>query len=88
MSPRPRQDQNTGAKAYIGTCRTCGKRCYPTKADAKKAIRQLPHKKGGRLSVYPCGPYWHFGHLPKQIRTGDATRDDLLKPTRTRRGRH
>lgn len=84
-TPRPRQDTNTGGKAYIGTCPRCGKRCYPTKADAKLATRQLPHRKGGRLSVYQCGTYWHYGHLPKQVRTGDATRDDLLKPTRRTR---
>ena len=81
---RPKQDMNVGMKAYVGLCPDCGKRCYPSKADAKAATRQLPHRKG-RLSVYQCGPYWHYGHLPKTIRTGDAGRDDLLKRGRTTR---
>ena len=85
MSRRPKQDMNVGAKSWIARCATCGKRCYPTKADAKAAARQLPRRKGGHLSVYPCGPYWHFGHLPKTIRTGDAGRDDLLNRGRVRR---
>lgn len=88
MSRRPRTpppEQKGGAYAWFGTCADCGKRCYPTKADAKAAARQLVHRKGGRLSVYQCGSYWHFGHLPTQIRRGDATRDDLGKRGRTRR---
>lgn len=79
---RPRNDQNTGAKAFIGVCPSCGKRSYPSKADAKKAVRQLHKKHGGHLSVYRCGTAWHFGHLPAAVRAGDATRDEIRPVTR------
>lgn len=59
------------------TCPSCAKRAYPTRADARAAIR-FAHETG--LREYPaCGDlaedFWHIGHLPKPVRHGriDAT---------------
>lgn len=59
-----------------GTCPECGKLCFLSKADAKRAIRELAGRKG-RLSAYRCGAYWHTGHLPRAVVTGAQGRDDI-----------
>lgn len=74
MTPSPR--------GHIGTCETCGKRCYTSKRDAKAAIRQRQHR-AGRLSAYRCGPYWHIGHLHRAVAAGQLRRDQI----RTRKDR-
>lgn len=64
---------------YIGTCTTCGKRCYVTKRAAKTAARAL--HPGDHLNAYRCGPWWHLGHLPRQVVTGDLARPDIRRTT-------
>lgn len=60
----------------VGTCETCGKQCYTTKALAKKAVRQMRGRQG-RLNVYRCGAAWHFGHPPAVLVAGLIARDEI-----------
>lgn len=71
-SQRDFEQRNGGA----GECTSCGKLRFLTKAAAKRAASQLPHRQG-RLNAYRCGDFWHIGHLPRAIARGLATRDDL-----------
>ena len=57
----------------VGTCKRCGKQCYPSRAEAKKA-RKAVHP-GEKMNVYPCGAYWHYGHSEVWR---DVTPDDLI----------
>lgn len=57
------------------TCPTCGKRSYLSLHEARKARRSLPNHKG--MTVYPCGGYWHTGHLPEVVRKGRLTRGEI-----------
>jgi len=60
---------------WSSICGTCGKRAYLTRKAARNARRQLPNRGG--TSVYPCGGYWHIGHLPRSVRQGRANRHDI-----------
>lgn len=51
---------------FEGTCPTCGKRRYRTQDDAKRAARL--DNSGLRMSAYPCGGYWHIGHMSRAAR--------------------
>lgn len=65
-----------GVHQNVGTCRTCGKRCYLTKRAAKSFARwRFP---GEHMSAYRCGEYWHVGHLPPGVRRGVVKRSDLI----------
>lgn len=63
----------SGLVHHVGTCPSCGKRRYVSKRAAKAVIRQYRD----RMNAYRCGEYWHVGHLPRPVITGDATRDDI-----------
>lgn len=46
-------------------CGYCRKRSYPTRAEAKRAVRVLHPGQVGALYVYRCGEGgtgWHIGH--------------------------
>lgn len=60
MSRQSRKDYRQ-APPSGGSCPTCGKRRYITKADAKRAIRRFEGREG-RLNAYRCGDAWHLGH--------------------------
>jgi hypothetical protein len=61
-----------------GQCPTCGKVRYLTKATAKKhARRHVGRGITTGLSAYRCGAFWHLGHLPTAVKTGDLDRHDL-----------
>lgn len=45
----------------IGTCPDCGKWCWTSKKIAKAAAKR--NHPGEHLSAYPCGRWWHYGHL-------------------------
>jgi len=63
---------------HIATCTTCGKRCYTSKAVAKRVARSLKgDRSGGHLSAYRCGTYWHLGHLPSLVVRGVIGRDEI-----------
>lgn len=76
-STRDFEQRNKGA----GECATCGKLLFLSKAAAKRAARQMPHRDG-RLNAYRCGNFWHIGHLPRAIARGLASRDDLGRSRR------
>jgi hypothetical protein len=50
--------QGRGWALVLGDCPACGKRCYETRATAKRAARQI----GGQLRPYQCpsGEWWHL----------------------------
>lgn len=58
---------------FIGTCPTCGKRCFVTRRTAKTEARRL----GGHMHVYRCGDWWHYGHPPTALIRGKITRDQI-----------
>lgn len=63
---------NIFRKAH-GTCEVHGKKSYPSKDLAKKAVQEM-HDPGMR--EYRCDDndgYWHIGHLPPAVRNGDTT---------------
>lgn len=67
--------------AGLGPCPTCGKNRYLTRQYARKIVRLYPQLRKraekGRLSAYPCGRYWHVGHLDDNVRKGETTRGAL-----------
>lgn len=59
----------------------CGKLRFLSKADAKKVIGRMKGRTG-RMHAYRCTDplgqdFWHIGHVPTDLKRGDATRDDL-----------
>lgn len=56
----------------LGTCGTCGKRIYASRQIAKRAMQRLYPED--RQSVYRCGDFYHFGHLPGVVRAGREAR--------------
>lgn len=53
-------NRRTANALQVGRCRRCGKRCYPTRREARRAAR-LAHP-GEHMRAYRCGGYWHLGH--------------------------
>lgn len=68
MSDR-RTRRNAGS-LQVGRCPACGKRRYPSRTDARKAIRRA--HPGERMQAYRCEGFWHIGHLPHGVRRGEA----------------
>jgi hypothetical protein len=64
MSPKTRP-----RTLAIGTCQRCGKRCYATRREAKRAARAL--HPDAPLRAYRCGTWWHVGHTPDWVRRGE-----------------
>lgn len=63
-------------KKQVGSpCPDCGKLRYLSRRHARARARVI--KDGTHMNAYRCGDFWHLGHLPPSVRTGDATRDDL-----------
>ncbi|QOR55345.1 MAG: hypothetical protein SHS37scaffold537_43 [Phage 68_12] len=63
----------------IGTCPRCGKQAFKTRKAAKRAMRAIHQDR--RLSVYPCGDVYHYGHLSARVKSGDTDRRDLRENT-------
>lgn len=57
----------------VATCALCGKVCYLTRADAKKAARTVNPSE--HFSPYTCNGMWHFGKLSPTIARGYSSRD-------------
>lgn len=55
-------------KSAIGDCPLCGKLRYTSKKNAKATAKEQHPTE--HLSVYPCGNYWHLGHLPYSVQRG------------------
>lgn len=61
---------------HVTFCEIHGKKAF-FKADAKKAIRNMPDRKGMR--EYRCGllDLWHVGHLPRVVLEGEMSAADV-----------
>ena len=59
----------------VGTCLTCGKKCYLTRKAARRDARRILPAE--HLNAYQCGRYWHLGHLPAPVARGTETRADI-----------
>lgn len=66
-------------------CPTCGKVRYLTRKHARLVARRMKHRSGkdGRLNAYQCGNFWHLGHLPAVVISGESSRDDIPRPAST-----
>lgn len=58
-------------------CTSCGKRCFETKRDAKKARKVIDRT----MAVYEHLGWWHVGHLPKVVTSGRFGRGDVYRTT-------
>jgi hypothetical protein len=52
----------------VGRCQTCGKLSFLTSRLAKEWMKKKFPKT--KMSVYPCGDYYHFGHTPYGVKRG------------------
>lgn len=59
-------------------CPECGKIRYLTRAHAKKTARRLRGPRRGHLNAYKCGAFYHLGHLPADVVSGDRARDEIV----------
>ena len=57
----------------VFTCPDCGKQCYLTRADAKRAAKTIA--PNAHFSPYKCGEFYHFGKLATVVARGYGTRD-------------
>ncbi|MFE6362914.1 hypothetical protein ACFVP3_23310 [Streptomyces sp. NPDC057806] len=46
------------AHLTVGTCPDCGKACFASRRDAKRAARGM--FPGAHHRAVPCGQYWHI----------------------------
>ena len=55
--------------------RSCEKIPYLCRKDARRDAHRRIVPAGGRMRAYRCErcPYWHVGHLPHLVRTGQLT---------------
>lgn len=65
----------------LGTCTVCGKQTYASRQTAKRAMKRLYPED--RQSVYRCGDFYHFGHLPRVVRAGRESRADVRERRRS-----
>lgn len=74
---RPHAAERLNDMAGFGRCDHCGKIRYKTRKAAKAAIRRITARRGGRdgrLYVYTCDGWFHFGHQPSIITRGEVDR--------------
>ncbi len=69
-----------GWQSYAGYCDRCRKKTYWSRRQARSAARVVDSS----MSAYPCGPFWHVGHLPKSVVVGRETRDEFRARSRDR----
>lgn len=84
MSRQHRSSRPEKTTGSLGTCVEHGKRLYTSRKAARKAAKR--HLIGEHVNAYRCDEqpaFYHFGHLPKIVQRGLATRDQLA-PTRPR----
>ena len=52
---------NRGTLLALGcACPACGKHCYRTRSDAKRAIAQIRSRGVHVTRAYRCGDFWHL----------------------------
>ena len=76
MSNKHRPRGEITNPSHIGTCPDCGKARWRTRRQAVQAAQRI--YPGQHMSPYQCGDFWHLGHLPRIVRSGDLARDDLV----------
>lgn len=66
--------KSSSAYRSVGVCPATGKQQFVSKRGAKMMRRVL---RGESLAVYECQfcEYWHLGHLPAAIISGELGRD-------------
>lgn len=82
---RKKKQQNLGGgnSGQAGICPVDGKQRYVSRKLAKQAMLRLWPED--RMSVYPCGEYWHFGHLAESVRQGKISREKVHGKSRNPR---
>ena len=59
------RDYGLIASAAPCHCPDCGKVCYLSRKDARRAATQVTGRRhGSKLRVYRCGRYWHLTSQP------------------------
>lgn len=64
-------------QTFIGRCTHCNKQCYTSRKEAKTDSKRVDPT--AHWSVYRCGPYWHFGHMPDDVLEGKRARSAFDK---------
>lgn len=69
-----------------GICRATGKRMWSSRRRAKLTARRV--NPGEHMSAYECESchWWHIGHMPEAVRSGDVPRDQLVQRTWPKKG--
>lgn len=59
----------------------CGKIPYVSRKAARRDAHRRIVPSGGRMRAYRCErcPYWHVGHLPDLVRTGQLTSTEFYR---------
>ena len=73
MAKRPYGPTQPTGKVW---CRDCAKYGFHTRRDAKKMEKQYPEE---HMRPYQCPvdeAFWHLGHLPDRVRSGDVSADE------------
>ncbi|HTF10350.1 MAG TPA: hypothetical protein VK659_19455 [Asanoa sp.] len=60
---------------FFNECPLDGKVRFPSRKAARRAARR--HPQFGRMNAYPCGDFWHLGHLPAAVKRGNVGREAL-----------
>lgn len=60
-------------------CKVCGKRTYLYRQGAKDALRVMRRGEAKGMRPYPscAGPFWHVGHLPRNVLKGQITAREI-----------
>lgn len=72
-----RRDGHGTTLAAAGWCPKHGKRMYPTRRQARDAIRQIAAVGGRAYRCTAVAPYWHWGHIPEAVRRGHLTAREI-----------
>jgi len=66
--------KNSSVMPYsVGSCPKCGKQCFTSRKAARAHWRKrLPQEQ---MSVYQCGQYFHYGHMPYSVQRGLTPRN-------------
>jgi len=80
---RPRRERIAAKnRNQIGLCPITGKQMFASKRQARRAWRA--RHPGDHLNEFTCDGdngcgYWHYGHLPEDVRRGERPRSQLTK---------
>ena len=60
----------------VSQCPDCGKLCYASRAEAKRAARAMSGTGVTKMRPYACGQFWHLTSWPASAVAG-SRRDRL-----------